>query len=127
MAGVDIQAKVRSGLAKAINKTGSASSDLVYKIKRNSSGGSPLNPIAPAKEQILLVDAIFKSYNETQVDQTLIQSGDRQMVTNGDVLISVGDKIQVGSKLLIVVTVDVKEPAGVPLAYISQVRPNGAL
>lgn len=125
MAGVDIQAKVKKGLARAINRTGSSSSPLVYKVERTSNGGTPMNPVAPTETDILLVDAIFKDYNETQIDQTLIKSGDRQLVTNGDVLIEEGDEIKVGTERLIVQSVDVKNPAGVPLAYIARVRPNG--
>lgn len=126
MAGVDIQAKVKKGLARAIVKTSSASADLVYKIGRTSNGGTPMNPIAPTETEILLVDAIFKSYHDTQIDQTLILSGDRQLVTNGDVLIEPNDIIQIGIERFIVQpSVDVKNPAGVPLAYIAQVRPTG--
>lgn len=127
MAGIDIQAKVKKGLARAIVKTSSARADLVFKIERTSNGGDPTSPIAPMEVAVLLVDAIFKSYHDTQIDQTLIMSGDRQLVTNGDVLIEPNDVIRVGDDEYIVQpSVDVKNPAGVPLAYIAQLRPSGS-
>ena len=125
MAGVDIQAKIRKGLKRAVNKTGSASSDLIYLIEIVGGGGTPSAPIAPTENPVLLVDAIFKSIDQTnssgQFDD-LIESGDRMLVTNGDVLMKPNSFVQVGADRFFVVDVDVKNPAGVPLAYICLVR-----
>ncbi len=128
MAGVDIQAKVRSGLNKAIGATSSATAPLVYLIEMVGGNGTPTNPTVPTESPVLLVDAIFKSTTEnigqsnTGTFSSLIEAGDRLMVSNGDVLISPNDIIENGTTRLIVVDVDVKEPSGVPLAYIALVR-----
>jgi hypothetical protein len=120
MAGFDIQAKVKAGLAKAVNATGSG--DLAYLVKETQSGGTPLNPPTITTENTLLVDAIFKNININQMTNTLIQEGDRELVSSSDVLISVNDKIEQGSRKMYVVSTKPSEPAGVVLVYKSIVR-----
>ena len=124
MAGFDIQAKVKSGLSKAIAKTGSASSELVYLIEMVGGTGTPSSPITPTENPVLLVDAIFKSITTNNMDDTLIESGARSLVCNGDVEIEQSAIIAVGANRYIVQAVDVKNPAGVPLAYIATVAPQ---
>jgi hypothetical protein len=124
MAGIDIQAKVKRGLRRAIEKTGSANSPLIYKVERTGSAGTPSSPGSLSTVDIVLVDSIFKSYDLSNIDQTFIKTGDRQLVTNGDVLIKENDIIKTEGRLFIVVSVDVKNPAGVPLAYIANIRPQ---
>jgi len=123
MSGAAIQERIKKGLSRAIDRTGSASSPLVYKIERTSGGGTPMNPLPIVTNSVLLVDAVFTGYNEYTVDQTLIKTGDRRLVTNGDIVISENDTIKVDGDEFNVEAVDVKSPAGVPLAYISQLRP----
>ena len=122
MSGADIQAKVKRGLAKAVDKTGSG--DLVYVKKVTVTGGgtSPIDPPTTATENVLLVDAIFKSIDLNQMDNTLVQRGDREMVSNADVELNVNDEITQGARKMYIVSVDRKEPAGVVLSYICVVR-----
>ena len=122
MAGVDIQAKVRAGLSKAIAATSSATADLVYVVKTSTTAGTPINPGVTTETDVLLVNAIFKSFNRNLIDGTLIQDGDRQLVCNGDVELIQNEVIKVGGDRYYIVGVDVKNPSGVPLAYIAQVR-----
>ena len=121
MGSANIQAKVRKGLAKAINKTGSANSDPVYLVSEVTTAGTPLAPGATTTTNILLVDAIFNQYDASTFDANIL-SGDRRLVCNGDVLIKQGDTIQQGALFYIVISVDIKAPTSDVLAYIAQVR-----
>ena len=123
MSSANIQKKVKAGLAKAIAKTGSASSDEVFLVTETITGGdgTPLNPGAVTQSETLLKDAVFKAYDKSLVGAN-IQTGDREMVSNNDVEIKTGDTIKAGNDLYIVIDVDTKAPAGDALAYISQVR-----
>ena len=122
LAAIDIQGKIKRGLSKAINKTGSSSSDLVYIEKIALSGGnSPLDPPVRTPTNVLLVDAIFKSYDRSLIGDT-VKSGDRELVCNGDVEILMGERIIQGSTSYTVIAVEVKAPTSDVLAYIAQVR-----
>lgn len=122
LAAIDIQKKIQQGLSKAINKTGSASSDLVYVEKIALSGGnSPLDPPVRTPTNLLLVDAIFKSYDKSLIGDT-VKAGDRELVSNSDVEILMGEIIIQGSNRYIVVNVEPKAPTSDVLAYIAQVR-----
>ena len=119
MSAENVQAKIKSGLAKAINKTGSATSEPVYLVVKTNTG----TPLAPAvtESTTLLVNAIFKSYDKFLTDIN-IQAGDRQLVSNSDVAVSQNDIIRQGTTDYMVVAVDVRAPASEPLVYISQCR-----
>jgi hypothetical protein len=122
LAAIDIQEKIKRGLSKAINKTGSSSSDLVYVEKITISGGnSPLDPPVRTPANVLLVDAIFKSYDRSLIGGT-IKAGDRELVSNSDVEILMGERIIQGPTSYTVIDVDVKAPTSDVLAYIAQVR-----
>ena len=122
MASVDIQAKIKAGLAKAINKTGSASSPKVYLVSETVTGGdTPLDEPTIVTNDILLKDAIFKSYDQSLVGGNINQ-GDRQLVSNNDVPITTGDTIKAGDDIYAVISIDESGPAGDVLRYISQVR-----
>jgi hypothetical protein len=120
MAGVDVAAKIAKGLAKANEKLGKG--ELVYLVRETQTGGTPINPPTITTEEILLKDAIFKTININQMTNTLIQEGDRQLVSNSGVVIEVNDKIQQGARKMTVVSTDVAEPAGVVLVYKCVVR-----
>ena len=121
MSGVDIQQKVRNGLRKATVATGSG--ELVYLVKRTESGGeTPLDPPVIIEEDVLLKDAIFKSINKGLIDGNNVRSGDRELVVSDDVLLSQNDIIKQGSKRMSVIAVEYKEPSGVLLSQIAQVR-----
>lgn len=122
MGSANIQAKIKKGLAKAINKTGSSSSDLVYLITLAITGGdTPLVAASAVETPVLLVDAIFKSFDDTQFAGE-IDAGDRMLVSNSDVVVTVGDIIEEGSTRYIVIAQDIKAPTSDVLVYISQVR-----
>lgn len=121
MGSLNIQSKIKKGLSKAINKTGSSSSELVYLVSESRVGGDGVTPPAITKSNVLLKDAIFKSYDASMLD-TNILAGDRMMVSNSDVEIVQGYTISQGSKKYIVVDVDIKAPTSDTLVYISQLR-----
>ena len=120
MAGVDIQAKVKRGLSKAVNKTGSG--ELVYLVRETQTGGTPISPPVITTERILLVNAIFKNIKINQMTNTLIQAGDRALVSSSDVVLQLSDKIEQGSRKMIIVSNEPVEPAGVILVHKSIVR-----
>lgn len=121
MGSADIQAKIKRGLAKAVNKTGSLASDKIYLVSEIRTGGDGVTPPTITSADILLVNAIFKSYDASMID-TEILTGDRMLVSDDSVAIKQGDKIKEGSKEYVVVNVDIKSPTSDRLAYISQVR-----
>lgn len=121
MGSADIQAKIKRGLAKAVSKTGSLSSDKIYLVSETRTGGDGVTPPTITSTDILLVNAVFKSYDASMID-TEILTGDRMLVSDNSVAIKQGDKIKEGSKEYVVISVDIKSPTSDRLAYISQVR-----
>ena len=120
MAGVDIQAKVKAGLAKATNAVGSG--DLIYLVRETQTGGTPISPPTITTERILLVNAIFKEIKISQFTNSLIQQGDRRLVCGPDVVLRLNDKIEQGTRKMYVVDVGTVEPSGVVLVYKPVVR-----
>lgn len=122
MAAIDIQAKIKKGLARAVNKTGSSASDLVYLMQKTVSGGdTPLDTPTVTVTPVLLVNAIFKSYEKELIGGNIV-AGDRELVSDNAVEIKVGDTIKQGANEFLVIDVDIKAPTSDVLAYISQVR-----
>lgn len=121
MGSANIQAKIKRGLAKAINKTGSSSSEKVFIVKESGGNNDPLNPVTPTSQNIELVNAIFTEYDINSIDGN-IRAGDRKLVSNNDVAVVIGERIIQGSTQYIVIDVDNKAPTSDVLAYISQVR-----
>lgn len=122
MGSANLQAKIKKGLARAINKTGSASSELVYLVRKTQTGGTnPLNPPTETSTDVLLVDAIFKEYDTSMFDGTILK-GDRMLVSNNDVVITTGNEIRQGSITYRVVDVEIKAPTSDVLVYFSQLR-----
>ena len=122
MGSANIQAKIKRGLAKAVNKTGSSSSQKVFVIKKTETGGNdPLTPATVTELSIELVNAIFTEYDINSIDGN-IQAGDRKLVSNSDVAIVIGETITQGTTKYIVIDVDNKAPTSDVLAYISQLR-----
>ena len=120
MAGVDIQAKVKAGLAKATNAVGSG--DLIYLVRETQTGGTPISPPTITTERILLVNAIFKEIKISQFTNSLIQQGDRRLVCGPDVVLQLNDKIEQGTRKMYIVDVGPVEPSGVVLVYKPVVR-----
>lgn len=121
MSASSIQAKIKKGLAKAISKTGSSSSSLVYLVKKTTTAGTPVSPGVTTTENILLPNAIFKEYNAKMLDVNIL-AGDRQLVCDEVTAIKQGDIIKQGVTEYTVINVDIKAPTSDVLAYIAQVR-----
>ena len=121
MAAIDIQAKIKKGLARAINKVGSPASDLVYLVRETKAGGTLVDPPTITKNNILLLNAIFTEYDKKTVDVNIL-AGDRRLVCDGDVELTQGDTIKQGLVFYKVVGVDDKAPTSSRLAQIAQVR-----
>tara|TARA_R100000951_G_scaffold58602_1_gene49262 strand:- start:300 stop:671 length:372 start_codon:yes stop_codon:yes gene_type:complete len=121
MASADIQARIKKGLARAIKKTGSSSSEKVYIVKESGGNNDPLNPVTPTSQTVELINAIFTEYDTNSIDGN-IQAGDRKLVSNSDVAVVIGETITQGTTKYIVIDVDTKAPTSDVLAYISQVR-----
>ena len=121
MSAASIRANIKKGLAKAVNKTGSAVSDSVYLIKTTTVGGSPLGGGTTTSASTLLPNAIFKSYDAKMFNETIL-AGDRLLVCDNVTPIVQGDTVQQGALFYLVINVDVKAPTSDTLVYISQVR-----
>ncbi len=122
MGSANIQAKIKRGLAKAINKTGSAYSEKVFLIKVvNTGGNTPIDPPVTTETAIELVNAIFKDYNQSLIGGNIV-AGDRQLVSDNTVVISVGDTIKQGSTMYTVIDLGQSAPTSDVLVYMPQVR-----
>lgn len=121
MSGASVAAKVKDGLRRANIAVGE-NPNPIYKDVKTLTGGDGITPPTETIENVQLVDAIFKSYDQKSIDGTTVKAGDRLLVSNGDIAIEYGDIITEGSDRWLVVNVDNKTPAGIPLAYIAQVR-----
>ena len=123
MGAANIQAKIKRGLAKAINKTGSASSDKVFLVSSVQTGGgnTPIDPPIFTDTNIELVNAIFKNYDKSLIGGNIV-AGDRQLVCDNVNIISVGDTIEQGSTKYTVIDLGEIAPTSDVLAYMPQVR-----
>ena len=122
MGASNIQTKIQKGLAKAINKTGSSLSDTVYLIRRTNTGGNtPLDPPVYTESKVELKDAIFTGINKRLFDGD-IQTTDKQLTSQVDVPVKIGDIIEQGSNRFIIAAQNNAEPTSDILVYISQVR-----
>ena len=122
MGSANIQAKIKKGLAKAINKTGSTTSELVYLVQETNTGGNtPIDPPVISTNDVLLVNAIFKNYDQSLIGGN-IQAGDRQLVCDNTVVIKVGDTIKQGTTNYIVIDLGQAAPTSDVLVYMPQVR-----
>ncbi len=122
MGSANIQAKIRKGLAKAINKTGSASSEKVFLIQMiNTGGNTPINPPVVTESPVELVNAIFKEYNQSLIGGNIV-AGDRQLVCDNTVVIEVGNTIEQGNTRYTVIDLGQAAPTSDVLVYTPQVR-----
>ena len=122
MSSTGIRNRIKSGLAKAIGKVGSGTSQLIYRVTYTNTGGvTPLNP--PVNSEVLtkFTNAIFKSYTSGEFGSNT-RAGDKTLVSDSDVVITEGDLIKQGTTYFDVVSVDTKAPTSDALVYISQVR-----
>lgn len=121
MAGIDISKKVKSGLRKA-NAAVGENPNPIYKEVKVLTGGDGITPPTEAITDVPLVDAIFQSYDQKNIDGTLIQAGDRLIVCSGDVELAANDFIKEAGVRYMVVTSEIIKPAGVVLAVKAFVR-----
>ena len=123
MSASSIQAKVKAGLAKANVATGSTGGDKIFIVDTYSTAGTPLNPGASSSVNVLLPNAIFKSYDAKMLNSTIL-AGDRMLVCDNTNPIKQGDKVRQGDAVYIVINVDIKSPVSDVLVYIAQIRLN---
>lgn len=121
MGGASVAAKVKKGLRKANAATGE-NPNPIYKEVKVLTGGDGITPPTETITDAPLVDAIFQSYDQKNIDGTLIQAGDRLIVCNGDVELAANDFIKEAGVRYMVVTSEVIKPAGVVLAVKAFVR-----
>jgi hypothetical protein len=124
MASSDIRAKIAKGLKKAVAKTGSSASEPVYLVQKTVTPGNPLSPGTVTSNDVLLKDAIFKSYDKNLNDSN-IKTGDRQLVSQYDVPIKTGDVVKQGATTYLVISVDERAPTSDTLIYFAQCRVSG--
>ncbi|MCJ8293394.1 MAG: hypothetical protein MJK15_03225 [Colwellia sp.] len=124
MSAAQIQARVKRMLARAVERTGSSSSEKVFLVTKTTTGTSPLNTGVETETETELVNAIFAEYSIDLIGGN-IKAGDRILLSDSDVLVSVGDSIKQGTSLYIVMAgVDRVELTSDNLMYQSQVRLN---
>lgn len=121
MSGASIAAKVKKGLRKANAKVGE-NPNPIYKEVKTLTGGDGITPPTETIVDVQLVDAIFQSYDQKNIDGKLIQAGDRLIVCNGEVPLTANDIIKEGGVKYLVVTAENITPAGVALAFKAFVR-----
>ena len=122
MSGFEIDKDVKEMLRDA-NDFAGPNPNTIFKEVKVLTGGDGITPPTETITTTPLIDAIFKSYDQKSIDGTTsILAGDRMLVCNGGVPLVIGDIITEGDDRWMVKFVDNKTPAGVPLAYIAQVR-----
>ena len=122
MSGFDIQAKVKAGLAKASNATGGSTFGTVQLIVRTGKASTPLDAGSVNRSYVPLKNAIFKSIKSFPATEQLVIDADIEMVSDGDVAITIGDQVTRAGDLYVVDDVITSNPAGVVLSYISLLR-----
>ena len=121
MSGAQIQKRIRAGLKRAQSKTGSASSDKVYLIKRTTTAGTPLSPGVTTTTNVELVNAIFIDYDAKMFDINIL-AGDRRLICDNVNIVKQGDEISQGDSVYIVISLGIIAPTSDVLAYMPQVR-----
>ena len=122
MGSANIQAKIRAGLARAQNKTGSATAKKVYLVvKTNTGGNSPIDPPVITESLLELVNAIFIDYDQSLIGGN-IQAGDRRILCDNVNAITQGDTIRQGATNYIVMSQEIIAPTSDVLGYMPQVR-----
>ena len=121
MSGASIADKVKKGLRKANAATGE-NPNPIYKEVKVLTGGDGITPPTETITDVPLVDAIFQSYDQKNIDGTLIQAGDRLIVCNGDVLLETNDFIKEDGVRYLVVAPEIVKPSGVVIAVKAFVR-----
>ena len=121
MSAAQIQQRIKRGLKRAQAKTGSATSDKVFVVKRVTTAGTPLSPGVTTETSIELINAIFINYEAKMFDINIL-AGDRKLVCDNVTIIEQGDEITQGSNTYIVINTSIIAPTSDVLAYMPQVR-----
>lgn len=121
MSAASIQAKIKSGLAKAQSKVGSANSEKVYLVNLTTVNSDPFGGGTTTENNILLKNALFKSFDDKLFGGTMLAS-DRALVCDGDVTIKQGDTIKQGLNFYTVEGMRISSPASEVLNYILMLR-----
>lgn len=121
MSSSQIRSRIQKGLKRAQAKTGSASSDKVFVVKKVTTAGTPIAPGTTTETSIELVNAIFIDYDAKMFDINIL-AGDRKLVCDNVTEVEQGDEITQGSLTYIVISIGVIAPTSDVLAYMPQVR-----
>ena len=124
MGSANIQAKIKKGLARAISKTGSSTSEKVFLLTKSGGNNDPLNPVAPIETEVELVNAIFTSF-DAKMFSTTILAGDRRLFCDNVNIVKQGDTIKQGSLFYTVIDLVIIAPTSNVLAYLPQLRLRG--
>jgi hypothetical protein len=121
MSSAQIQRRVRAGLKRGYNKTGSPTADKVYLISKTIVAGTPLAPGTSTSTNIELVNAIFIDYEAKHFDINIL-AGDRRLICDNVTIVKQGDEIVQGSLTYYVVSLGIIAPTSDVLAYMPQLR-----
>lgn len=78
--------------------------------------------VTPGTDTVYYPKGVLTNYNNNQIGQGLIQAGDRLLILDDTVEPLLDDKPTIGGQAWNVISVEISEPAGVPLIYKVQVR-----
>ena len=78
--------------------------------------------ITPGTTATFTPVGVLTEYSNYEKNDTRIEAGDRKLILDDTVEPLLTDKLTLGSELWTIVDVQIKEPAGVPLVYMVQVR-----
>ena len=121
MGAVNIQAKIKKGLAKTVAKTGSINSDKVYLVSKSTTAGNPLSPGVTTSISTELTNATFIDYDAKMFNINIL-AGDRKLVCDNVTIIKQGDEITQGSASYVVISLGIVAPTSDVLVYMPQVR-----
>jgi hypothetical protein len=121
MSSASIRARIAAGLSRAVKRTGSDDIDLVYLITTTSTGTATTIGTVTENTPALLKDAVFTAYAVNLIGAN-IQVGDRELISQYDVVIPTGSTIRQGSTDYIVMGPSPVAPTSDNLLYKTQVR-----
>ena len=120
MAGADISAKLKAGLAKGTAATTSADALKVFKVNITDTS-SAFSLGGTTETYTELKNAMFQTFDKMNIDSQLIEQGDRVMSCDNAVEINVNDVISLGDQeggdRFRVIDNGVVSPSGYVIAY----------
>ena len=120
MAGSDIAAKVKAGLAKAQAAVSDGGNLVQLVVKQTIK--DPINGDQVTETLAELKNAILKSFDKRLINGETIMESDRQLVCDGDTELLQGAVIQAYGKRYTVHNAGDKKPSEVRLAQICHLR-----